>query len=194
VGAIWLREESGARYSGRPSVRQGENGADPSRKQDRRNSRGKKIWTTAALLGSTQNRRFRCAAGRAGARRREAKKIEPGPDLAERNRATAAQFAGELNQKRTTAPRLREEHEHGRRRISEEDANREKTPGADTKKTATEENQHSDGGVLRESSGAANPSAQRANRQRRRGAGVDETHSPSARKKRQNWAGPLSRD
>jgi hypothetical protein len=36
-----LQEESGARYSGRPSVREGENGADPSRKQDRRNNRGK---------------------------------------------------------------------------------------------------------------------------------------------------------
>jgi hypothetical protein len=62
------------------------------------------------------------------------------------------------------------------------------------KKTATEENQHSDGDALRESSGAANPSARRANWQRRRGAGVDETHSPSARKKSQNWAGPLSRE
>jgi hypothetical protein len=46
---------------------------------------------------------------------------------------TAAPLAGELNQEETAAPRFREELEQGRRRISEKNANREKTPGADTK-------------------------------------------------------------
>jgi hypothetical protein len=46
---------------------------------------------------------------------------------------TAAPLAGELNQEETAAPRFREELEQGRRRISEKNANLEKTLGADTK-------------------------------------------------------------